>query len=236
MKRKRAVKISTLLLTTGLLLTGCGDAPIELTSQEQQIIAQYSAHVVTKYNLRQKEGIVPVSSELMEKMTAEPETEMPEEQDTQPDEQQPGDGGESRPAENHASLTQILGLDGLQATYAGAELVSTWREGETTQLIPTAGKQFLIVHITLSNPGEADIPSDILGTRSVFQVSLNGSDNIPAQTTILLNDLGTYQGIVPAGASVETVLVFEVPLEGINSVDRMALQIIRDEVRWNVDL
>lgn len=236
MKRKSAVKTSALLLATGLLLTGCGDAPIELTDQEQQIIAQYAAHVMTKYNLRQKEGVAPVSSELMEELTAEPEPELPVEEETQPDEQQPGDGGEGEPAENHASLTQILGLDGLQATYAGAELASTWREGEATQLIPPPGKQFLIVHINLSNPGEADIPCDILAMGSVFQASLNGIEHIPAETTILLNDLGTYQGTIPAGAGAETVLVFGVPQEGIDSADSVALQIIRDEVRWNVDL
>lgn len=236
MKRKQAVKISTLLLTTGVLLAGCADAPIEVTSQEQQIIAQYAAHIVTKYNVRQKEGVVPVSSELMEKLKEEPEPEAPPEDETQPDAQQPGDGADNSQSENHASLVQILGLDGLQATYTGAELALSWGEGETTQLIPSSGKQFLVAHVTLSNPGDADIPCDILSTGSVFQASLNGSDYIPAELTILLNDLGTYQETIPAGGSAETVLVFEVPQEGMNSVDGVGLRIVRGEARWNVDL
>lgn len=44
----------------GLMLTGCGDAAYDLTDKEESIIVNYAAHMVTKYNTYQKEGLAYV--------------------------------------------------------------------------------------------------------------------------------------------------------------------------------
>lgn len=234
MKRKHRITWSALLLAAGLALTGCGEAPLELTEAEQQTIAQYAAHVVSKYNTKQRAGIVH-----MEPSSEEPETEAETEQpEPETEAHQPegnGTGGEASEQENHGSLTEILGLGSVEASYTGAELASSWEEGGIIALTPPEGKQYLVLHFVLHNSGSEDAVCDILSTRSVFQVSWNG-EKIPAQTTILLSDLGTYQGTIPAGGDAETVLVFEVPLSGEDPADNIALQIIYNEVRWNVDL
>lgn len=235
MKRNHKVTWSALLLAAGLVLTGCGEAPLELTESEQQIISQYAAHVVSKYNSKQSRGIVHI----------DPQTEAP---DTEPDmpeteagteTQMPeggGSGDEPLQQENHGSLSEILGLNGVDVSYTGAELATSWEEGGYISLTPSEGAQYLVLHFTLNNPGAEDAACDVLSTKSVFQVSWNGGQKIPAQTTILLSDLGTFQGTVPAGGSAEALLLFEVPLSGGDSVDSIALQVICNEVRWNVDL
>lgn len=235
MKRYHKVTWSV-LLAAALALTGCGEVPIELTREEQQTIAQYAAHVVSKYNVKQREGIVSIEPQ-EETETEVPDTVPAQETETDTQTSADGQGGEaSAQDEQQGSLTQILGLQGVTVSYTGAELAASWEEGGYASLTPTEGHQYLALHFTLNNPGTEDAGCDILSTGSIFQVSWNGGQKIPAQTTILLDDLSTYQGTVPAGGSAEALLLFEVPLSGGDSVESIALQVIRDEVRWNVEL
>ena len=50
-------KLAALMAASAVLLGGCGEAPYELTEQESNIIANYAAHIVMKYDLNQKEGL-----------------------------------------------------------------------------------------------------------------------------------------------------------------------------------
>ena len=53
---------------------------------------------------------------------------------------------------------------------------------------------------------------------------MNGTESVPAQTTILPNDLSTYQGDILAGESVDTVLLFEISGE-IQEISEIQLKI-----------
>ena len=59
--RDRKIKTTACVLLAALLLGGCGEQPIELTEQEEQTIVDYAAHVVSKYNIKQQDGIVRLS-------------------------------------------------------------------------------------------------------------------------------------------------------------------------------
>ena len=76
MKQKKWRGIILLLLGC-LMLTGCGEAPYELTDEEQQLIVSYSAHVVSKFNRYQKDGLTHVPNleeELADEQEVVPET------------------------------------------------------------------------------------------------------------------------------------------------------------------
>ena len=55
-KEKRKSLLSVLLLAGALVLTGCGEEPYELQDNEREIIVNYAAHIVAKYNVKQPEG------------------------------------------------------------------------------------------------------------------------------------------------------------------------------------
>lgn len=57
-----------------------------------------------------------------------------------------------------------------------------------------------------------------------FSVTVNGEYTAAAQTTILPNDLSTFQGSLLAGESGDTVLLFEIPQE-ISAVSDLSLKV-----------
>ena len=69
MRRKKGI-VCVLLCGAMLLFTGCGEEPYNLSDEDQAKVADYAAHVVTKYNGSQSEGLI----------ASEPEEIQPEEE------------------------------------------------------------------------------------------------------------------------------------------------------------
>ena len=51
-----------------------------------------------------------------------------------------------------------------------------------------------------------------------------------------MTDFSTYYGTIPAGQSVEAVLLFEVPEEAAEQITEPVLQIFQDNVYKNIKL
>ena len=69
--RKTKLQMTMVALMAAMLMGGCGEEPYELTDQEEELIVNYSAHVVTKYNTYQKEGLSYVWTEETEALETE---------------------------------------------------------------------------------------------------------------------------------------------------------------------
>lgn len=150
-----------------------------------------------------------------------------------PGEEKQPENGDTQQEENTSGQTELseaLGLSGIAAEYTGAELKASYVEPDYFALDASAGNTFLIVHITLTNETDQEAACDILSQKLGIRALVNDSIQAPARTTILLNDLGTYQDTIGAGASVETVLFFEVPADEVDSVESLKLTIDRDGV------
>ena len=68
-----------------------------------------------------------------------------------------------------------------------------------------------------------------------FTAVINGDQSVPAQTTILLNDLSTYQSDIEAGGTAETVLLFQVP-EDISDVSGIQLNVTMNGKQFAINL
>ena len=86
------------------------------------------------------------------------------------------------------------------------------------------GQQLLVLNVNLKNPTGQDVQIDLLKMSPVFQAVVNGTQTAVAQTTILPNDLSTYQGGLSAGASAETVLLLQIP-EEIKEISELQLKV-----------
>ena len=67
MGRKKGL-VSILLCGVMLSTAGCGTKPYDLSSEEQEKVAAYAAHVVTRYNDRQDEGLIKIQQEDLSKL------------------------------------------------------------------------------------------------------------------------------------------------------------------------
>ena len=232
---KKKSLLSVLLLAGALTLSGCGEEPYELQDNEREIIVNYAAHVVAKYNVKQPEGyryvyVSPQDDMEEEEQPQDAQTEENDENVQQPDEETKTDdveGGEDIPsAEEQPSITlsEALGLKGIQAVYTGAELTDHYQS-----IIPESGKKLLILHVTLQNQTEKARKCDILSLLPVFRAKVNGTEEVTSELTILEDNLSTWEKKIPAGGSEDTMILFQVREDAITSVDQLELKVIVGE-------
>ena len=229
---KRKCLLCGLLSAGALALTGCGEKPYELEDNEREIIVNYAAHMIAKYNKKQPEGYryVYVPEEEDEPEEDPVEAEEPGEESGDDDAasgQQPQEsGGESEAdasgaqEEPSVTLTEALGLDGIQAVYTGSELTDGY-----DAVTPEDGKRLLVLHITLQNEGKKDVALDMVSVLPTFRATVNGTEETGSELTILPDDLGTWEGTVPAGGSAQTVILFQISDPQITSVEQLEIEV-----------
>ena len=178
--RRTRIKMMAAVMAATMLLGGCGDALYDLTDDEENVIVNYAAHIVTKYNTYQREGLTYVSPEEPEE-TQEDVT-VPQTPETQ-DASETGTAASAEAAApavsvaaaGSASLDQLFGADGIQMTYAGAQLAPGYMEGDYYEMTPDAGKQYLVLSIDVTNTGADGVGLDVLSVSPKFTVVLNQS-------------------------------------------------------------
>lgn len=238
--KKKTVRIAA-MAAAGLMLTGCGDAAYNLTDNEERIIVDYAAHMVTKYNSWQKEGLTYVD--------LEPETEMPDteapaetpaEQEPELTEQEvPGSPGMPEGGEEAAGMTaglqDLFGMEGISVAYVGARLDASYMEASYYAVQADPGHTYLILGIDITNTSEQEIALDYLARQPHFSATVNEEVRSPAEVTILTEDFATYTGTLSAGETKETVLLFQVP-ESIQSVESLNLEVSVDGNNYQIIL
>ena len=174
--RRTRIKMMAAVMAATMLLGGCGDALYDLTDDEENVIVNYAAHIVTKYNTYQREGLTYVSPEEPEE-TQEDVT-VPQTPETQ-DASETGTAASAEAAApavsvaaaGSASLDELFGADGIQMTYAGAQLAPGYMEGDYYEMTPDAGKQYLVLSIDVTNTGADGVGLDVYEeeTENVFE-------------------------------------------------------------------
>lgn len=246
------IKVIAVLLMTALTFAGCGDALYALTPEEESIVVSYASQIVAKYNTYQHDGEVFVMKEILEE-EEQPEEEAEEDLSTQepsedeeiPDMQIQGDMSLKSPdsikqedetnQENAATVGEALGLGSVRVDYSGSSLCTTYVKSDVYAVDAPADRQLLVVNMKLVNQSTQEAAIDLLSLKPVFQAVINETETAVMQTTILPNDLSTYQGKIAAGASADAVLLFEVPKE-IQEITSLQLKMIVNGERFAASL
>lgn len=235
--RRTKLQMTMAALMVATLLGGCGEEPYALTDQEEELIVNYSAHIVTKYNTYQKEGL----SYVWPKETEEVETELPEEPATGEDTEQtdveegtqvsvPGDveeNGDTEYVSTPVTLAELFGEPGIEIDYVGARLADSYMESEYYAQYPDSGKQYLVLGIDITNTGKEPVTLDYLSDMAEFQVTLNDEITSSAEITVLTEDFSTFEGTLEAGETREMVLLFQVPAT-VASIEKVDLAVVGD--------
>lgn len=243
--KKNRLAAGALALAVSITACGCGDQIYELTEEEEAVIVHYSAHAVSKFNKKQSEGIEDVAvlkaiQELKAKEAEERRKEQEKEQQEQNDnnkEEKPesaentqkpdssASGQDAQPKVNYVSLKKALQLSEVNAVYRKYDLTSAYKASQSYMVRANSGNDLLVLHVNLKNSGSKTAECDILSKMPSFKLTINGEISVSADTTILLNDLGTYQGRIREGDKARTVLVFQVKKGSVKSIDTMDLEV-----------
>lgn len=250
MKMKQGKWRGGILLVLGcLMLTGCGEAPYELTDEEQQLIVSYSAHVVSKFNRYQKDGLTHVPN-LEEELAGEevvpeteqaPETEQPEEnmEDVSTEAREEVQTTEVEEPAEETTLDSVFADMGLTFTYLGNEVSASYMEDDTYAVNAGIGKNLLVLKFKVENLTEEAIALDNMAAGDVYSakyVMESGKVyNAKSVMTLLLNDFTTYEGTIEPQTEVEMVIVFEIPAE-TTAVDAIELKIEKNGEKFQINL
>ena len=239
-RQKRYLCIVAVLFS--LFLSGCGTQLFEMTQEEEDLIVHSAAYYVAKHNIRQKDGVSavvnpdsivvqPESTEAVENITEET-TELAEEVISPL-----GDGSEGEPVvDDSITLAEIIGhKEDLSVTYSGSYTAENYVEGSAYSVDADKGNKFYVMEFTIANDTEEDVEVDNASIDLIFKLISDGV-SAKSEVTFLTTDFSTYQGTIPAGETVKTILLFEVSEELADQISTPTLQITIDNATKNVKL
>ncbi len=244
MKQKKCQRGLFLLLGC-FMLSGCGmqEAPYELSDADRQLVVSYSAHVVSKFNTYQKDGLTYVP-ELEEELEAE----VPEQIVTENEQNQTDVSGNTTGTNNElteeptgaiATFDSIFAETGLKFTYLGSEITDSYMADNTYAVNAGYQKTLLVLKLNIENPTEMPITLDNLTAGDKFSVNYvmeSGSKyNAKSVMTLLLNDFTTFEGTIEGLSAMEMVIIFEIPAE-TTVVENMTVTIVKNGTNYQINL
>lgn len=226
--KKKAILVW--MLATVFLVGGCGkkEKLMTMTDEERTQIIQFSAHIISEFNRSQPEGYRPLSKVQIDAINAEEEKEKnPQKQEEKPadDSKTGGQGGEAeQPARQEGTLTELVGISGIEATCTGYKVQKDYVEENVFAMNASEGNKYVVVKVRLTNTTDAKVNVDILSKNPSVSLQINGEESTSrALLTLLTNDLLTTKKKLGAGESLDTVLLFEVEKSKADSIQNLAL-------------
>lgn len=248
MKNKKMKPFIILLAGTLIVsLSGCGNTIPALSEEQEALVVEYASTAVLKHDANYQGKLVDLSTLKNEEETPEEETmqapaeeaDIPKEPEQMQEPQQDVFSAEQAEAEIQADAEQILGLQDVSLTYSGYEVDEFYpKNGNEIYFVmnATPGNNLLVVKFTLRNLLNEEQDIQIQPGTVRVKIIMNGEEK-NALTTMLLNDLATYQGTLGPNEETELVVVGEYPVEDLQSIDSLSVKLKNEsgEVVLNCD-
>lgn len=250
---KKPATVVLTMLCSFCLLTGCGYAAMpDLTMEESSQIAEYAAGVVLKYSKNYDDGLATKKEIQQEEAKQErakqykKEKEEKKKQETAAkDNASQSDAsvsGNSTAAQGvvYEDLAQVLSLEETTIVYNSFEVCDSYPAQDSEDFYfamdATEGMKLLVLKFTLTNQSASDQEIDILTKNAIFEIGINGGNNAKALTTLLLDDLSTFKGMVKAEEAMGLVLVTQVDSAEAEGVQTLALSVTSEGNRASIAL
>lgn len=237
--RKMWIKVLT-ISAVGICLTGCGNAIPEMTEQQQELVVEFAASELLKFDqahatrLISLEMIQEEEENSQENLSALEGQKEPSTDDVQENE---GNGESGIPADDVTvidqtqeampeSINEFLGLTGISIAYTGYELVDSYPPEAADEVYffmsATENNKLLVLKFQVENTSSEDKELDFAHGQTRYKIVVNGSEQ-NALTTMLLNDMAYYEGTLAAEENIELVLVGEVSNEQADQITSLEL-------------
>ncbi|MBR6238347.1 MAG: hypothetical protein IKQ83_04805 [Lachnospiraceae bacterium] len=235
-------------ILAGSVLTGCGSlVPMpELTEEQTELVTEYAAGLILKYDLTAVDGKLLTPEELAQNEMLEAQQRQRErdakaaaedylakkanagkDKKNKSDSDSSSDSSAKAPTEQTVGdLADFYGMDGFDISYSGFEISDSYPTSGEDMLMAmdaTAGKTLCVLKFNVTNSSGADATFDMFYRSPNFYLSINGGEKVHHQYTLLLDDMAASNDPVAAGETIERVLIFEIP-EDVGSVSSLSLQ------------
>lgn len=242
---KKGIRLLAVLAAAFFLLGGCGTQLYEMTKEEEELVVQAAAYMLSKYNIYQKDGMNSAQPKEEEEI-AVPESTQPEDggtQDASGSESGQPVSGEESPGESDTkplqeiSLAEAIGYkDSLSVSYDGFSLMDIYREGSFFSLSAERGNTFAVMKFTIHNRTDKDIEIDNFDKGYAFYCSFEGAQRIPEKESFIADSLASFEGKIAAGESAGAVLIFEISKEQAELISEPSLSMEHNGTDYSVTL
>lgn len=246
MKKIQLTK-GVLVAVMSLILTGCGGFIPDMTGEEERAVSEYAANLILKYDannrsrLVSREEVKEKTSELLKKEEygiSESEQGGMEPVDDTPIIEIGQETGGGNTADNMEAFYELP--DGISVVYQGRDVADSYSAEDDIDdyftLDATEGKKLLILNFCIENQSQTEQRLDFLAQGAEMKVMVNGSGNYNILTTMLLNDMSTYVGVVSADESIPVVLLAEVDSNIVENIASLSLKLKNDSKICTISL
>lgn len=248
--RKNYVKVSAVMTAIVFTLTGCGARIPDMTQEEEHMIGEYAATLLLKYDANSRSRLVSreeveaeelKQAELEEKKKAEEAAKQAQEEMEQADQVQTAETTQQSSANAIGRPEEFFELpDGIVISYKEYEVCGSYPQGDETSayfaLDAAEGKRLVVLKFNMENQSQSEQRIDILSQNAVIRVTANGSYSRNVLTTMLMDDMSTYVGDIPAGETVELVLVAELDNDVANNISTLMLNLKNESKTCTIQL
>ena len=229
MRRRLIAGLCTIVIAS-VTLAGCGSSLPKLTEEENEMVSEYAASLLLKYDSENHSRLVNTSDffmtynqavEAREESIRQYEEELAAKQDTSTsieseivipenntDVSVPEIVGDPLVAETK-DLATFLNSDGFTVSYTGYKLTKRYPENSKAGATADKGKTLLIV--TYDITAENDGTFDVLNQHASFSASVNGGAFFDNNISILPDEMSQFQERMNQGETKNIYLIFEIP-------------------------
>lgn len=242
---KRGIRLLAVLSAALLLISGCGVQLYEMTEEEEDLVVQGAAYMLSKYNIYQKDGMNGALPPQEEAPAPKPEaSEGTGGQDEPEDGAQQGgagsgpeeEGQESVPLET-ISLPEAVGYaDKLSVSYEGYSLMDVYQEGSYFSLSAESGHTFVVMRFKLRNQTDKELKINNFDKGCAFYCSVAGTERVPEKESFITNSLASFEGTIAAGRSAKAVLIFEITKEQAELIGEPSLTVEQGGTSYSINL
>ncbi len=229
------------------VLSGCGSEIPDLTEEQTALVTEYATNLLVKYseisnrNLLDEEeleiGIQAEEEERVRKQKADEiaknlmndETGASDKAEEELSDDSSNDAevsASSEPAVPSRTISEFFAEDNFSVDYVSYLLCESYPEASDEEIYmameATQGKQLCILKFVVKNLSSSEQPLDMFVKQGKFSLRINNETTVRAQSTLLVEDLSSYAGVLPANAEEEMVLVFEVS-DSLSQISSMQL-------------
>lgn len=234
-------KVLGLFAMSAMLLTGCVDSMPELTAEQSEMVAEYAAGIILKYSPKydykivSEEEVAAAKAAMQETDKAEAggETETEQMQTETADNPAANGSQEESPAEAEVvssadiDLAAELGIDDVIIRYQSFELCDSYPQNNTGFCVDAAqGKKLLVIHFDIEGSPEENVNCSFFEYGLGIRMRINDAGSVSALNTMIPNDLVSFMDVVPAGETVDTVVVAEIEETTEQEIQTLTLQMV----------
>lgn len=220
-KRMGRTLLSVTSVLIALSLGGCGYDYPNLSSEDTDRVSEYAANLLLKYDSGNRSRLL--SPEEMEREKERlaawevPQIQPTPEASPDPEDDTPGGGGgddqEQKEEQKYSRLEDFYELpEGVAISYSSFDRMQSYDPSSASffSLEAQKGKELLVLYFDLNNTTDGAQSIDLLSDHAAYLVTVNNSFTRVKLTTLLDNDLATYQGKLMPGEHQQLVLLAEI--------------------------